>query len=165
MRFRMIMVAFVLSTVSLAATPREEAQAFTPEQAEEHAKVLCSRSGLVDVALPNGETRQLCGADPVHAILLYEDVLDLLSRMNTEASRKAWVFFASEGESVTVFNLERSSEGVYQRPRVVFAVASSVFPGTAAETELRKWLAKQEVVLKSTLSPNEGALISWQHAN
>ncbi len=160
MRFLAIGALLIAGQV-LAATPREEAMAFTPEQAQEHAKLLCSRAGLVDVVLPDGQQRQLCGADRERALLVFEDVLDLLSRMNTEASRHAWVFIPTAGDTMTVFNLERSKDGFYQRPKVAFAMASSAFPADRDETAVRKWLKTQEAVRRSSVSAKTGALIFW----
>ena len=134
-------------TLDMIACPACMAFALVAEQAQEHAKVFCGRAGIVNVTLPDGSTRGLCGSDRDHFLLHYDDVVDLLARMNTEATRQGWAFFST-----------------VHPPRFAFAVPALGFPANAKEADLRKWLASQEAVKKGSVSPAEGALIHWARA-
>ena len=95
-------------------------------------------------------------------MFVYADALDLLTRMNTEATRQAWVTMPSAGQSITVFNIERSKEGLYQQPKVAFAVPASAFPANSTAASVREWLAKQAPVKAGTVPASQGAVIRWR---
>lgn len=151
----------ILLTLPLAAGPREEAVPFTPEEAEEHAKTFCSRAGNVKVTVPSGDRFRLCGWERDHALIHHDDVLDLFTRMNTEALREAWVFFGPVHDALVVFNLECSDTSVFQKPKIAFAADASDVPLGKGADALRAWLFEQHDLENSAVSPEDGAVIAW----